>query len=87
MWKVLSIVKIKEGDAVGHILDLLAHALAPDISGGNTVSIEVIVTGVPRSASGTWMIRGGIEMPCKYLIYADKKLKNKIRAMLRKISM
>ena len=36
---------------------------------------------------GTWVIEGGIEMPCKYLIYADKKLKSKIRTMLRKVSM
>ena len=33
------------------------------------------------------MIGGGIETPCKYLIYADKKLKSKIRTMLRKASM
>ena len=34
------IVKTKEGDAVGHVPDLLAHALAPEINGGNIVSIE-----------------------------------------------
>ena len=66
------VVKTKEGDAVGHVPDLLAHALAPEISGGN---IE-----------GTWVIGGGIETPCKYLVYADKKLKSKIRTMLRKAS-
>ena len=82
------IVKTKEGDTVGHVPDLLAHALAPEISGGNIVSIEAIVTGEPRSApEGTWVIGGGIETPCKYLIYADKKLKSKIRTMLRKASM
>ena len=63
------IVKTKEGDTVGQVPDLLAHALAPKISGGNTVSIEAIVTGEPRSTpQGTWVIRGGIETPCKYLI-------------------
>ena len=57
--------------------------LAPEISGGNIVSIEAIVTGEPRSApEGTWVIRGGIVTPCKYLIYADEKLKGKIRTML-----
>ena len=82
------IVKTKEGDTVGHVPDLLAHALAPEISGGNIVSIEAIVTGEPRSApEGTWVIGGGIETPCKYLIYADKKLKSKIGTMLRKASM
>ena len=81
------IVKTKEGDTVGHVPDLLAHGLAPEISGGNIVSIEAIVTGEPRSApEGTWVI-GGIETSCKYLIYADKKLKSKIRTMLRKTSM
>ena len=82
------IVKTKEGDTVGHVPDLLAHALAPEISGRNIVSIEAIVTGEPRSApEGTWVIGGGIETPCKYLIYADKKLKSKIRTMPRKASM
>ena len=82
------IVKAKEGDTVGHVPDLMAHALAPEISGGNIISVEAIVTGEPRSApEGRWVIGGGIETPCKYLIYADKKLKSKIRAMLRKASM
>ena len=82
------IVKTKEGDKVGYVLDLLAHALAPKISGGNIVSNEAIVTGEPRSApEGTWVIGGGIETLCKYLIYTDKKLKSKIRTMLRKASM
>ena len=82
------IVKTKEGDRVGHVPDLLAQALAPEISGGNIVSIEAIATGEPRSApEGTWVIGGGIETPCKYLIYADKKIKSKIRTMLRKASM
>ena len=81
-------VKTKEGDTVGHVPDLLLHVLAPEISGRNIVSIEAIVTGEPRSApKGTWVIGGGIEKPCKYLIYADKKLKSKIRTMLRKASM
>ena len=78
------IVKTKEGDTVGHVPDLLVHALAPEI----IVSIETIVTGEPRSApEGSWVIGGGIETPCKYLIYADKKLKSKIRTMLRKALM
>ena len=82
------IVKTKERDTVGHVPGLLAHALAPEISGGNIVPIKAIVIGEPRSApEGAWKIGGGIETPCKYLIYADKKLKSEIGAMLRKASM
>ena len=82
------IVKTKEGDTVGHVPDLLAHALPSEISGGNIVSTEAIVTGEPRRApEGTRVIGGGIETPCKYLIYADKKLKSKIRTKLRKALM
>ena len=36
------IVKIKEGDTVGHVPDLLAHVLAPEISSGNIVSIKLL---------------------------------------------
>ena len=80
-------VKTKKGDTVGHVPDLLAHVLAPEISGGNIVSIEAIVTGEPRSApEGTWVIGSDIETPCNYLIYADKKLKSKITTILRKAS-
>ena len=32
------IVTTKEGDTVGHVPDLLAHVLAPEISSGNIVS-------------------------------------------------
>ena len=82
------ILKTKEGNRVGHVPDLLVYALAPEISSGNIVSIEAIATGKPRSGpEGTWVIGGSIETPCKYLIYADKKLKSKIRTMLRKASM
>ena len=81
------IVKTKEGDTVGHVLDLLAHALVPEISGGNIVSIEAIVTSKPRSApEDMWIIGGRIETSCKYLIYADKKLKSKLGTMLTKAS-
>ena len=60
------IATTKKGDTVGHVPDLLAYALAPEISGGNVVSIEAIVTGEPRSApEGTWVIGGGIETQCK----------------------
>ena len=68
------IVNTKEWDTVGHVPDLLAHALAPEISSGNIVSIEAIVTGELKSApESTWVIGGSIETPCKCLIYADKK--------------
>ena len=87
LFKRAIIVKTK-GDTIGHVPDLLAHALAPEISGGDIVSIKAIVTCESRSVpEGTWVIGGGIEMPCKYLIYADKKLKTKIRTMLRNVSM
>ena len=69
------IVKTKEGDTVGHVPDLLVHTLAPECSSGNIVSIEAIITGEPRSAPESMWVAGGIETPCKYLIYADKKLK------------
>ena len=76
------IVKTK-GDTVGHVPALLAHALAPEISGGNEVSIETVVTGEQRRApEGVWVIGHGIETPCKYLIYTDKKLKSKIKKCL-----
>ena len=80
--------KTKEGDTAGHVPYLLAHALAPGITSGSIVSIEAIVTGEPRSApEGTSVIGGSIETPCKYLIYAGKKLKSKITTMFRKVSM
>ena len=88
LYKKALIVKTKEGDTVGHNPDLLTDAPTPEISGGNIVFIEAIVTGEPRSApEGTRVIGGGIEAPCKYLIYTDKKLKSKIRTLLRKASM
>ena len=59
--KIAITVKTEEGDTVGPAPDLLALAPAPEISGGNIVSIEAIVTGEPISApEGTWVIGGGI---------------------------
>ena len=42
-----------------------------------------MVTGEQRRApEGVWVIGHGIETPCKYLIYTDKKLKSKIKQCL-----
>ena len=39
-----------EGDVVGHITDLLVHALAPEISCGNIVSVEAVVIDEARNS-------------------------------------
>ena len=54
---------------------------------GKKMYIVVCVATLTSRVKGFHAYKKQVEMPCKYLIYADKKLKSKIRTMLRKASM
>ena len=43
------------------------------------------ITGEGRKApEGTWVLGGGIELPCSYFIYGNRKKKADVRGKLRK---
>ena len=67
-------IVVKLGDSSGHVPDPLARILAPMLDGGVIMCMEGTVTGVARSArEGVWVLGGGIEIPCEYVLYGVKK--------------
>ena len=43
------------------------------------------ITAEERKApEGTWVLGGGIELPCSYFIYGNRKKKADVRGKLRK---
>ena len=80
------IVKLSDGSNVGHVPDPLARVLAPMLDGGEIERMEGIVTGVARSApEGVWVPGGGIELPCEYVLYGEKKDRESVRKTLREV--
>ena len=64
----------------GHIHDPVAQKIAPLLRSDMTAP----VTGESRDArEGKWTSGGGIEIPCKYILYGEKKDKNCIRNHLK----
>ena len=77
---------IEFDEIIGHIPEFLAQVLAPMLLSGEILSIHVVkkCSGESRNVpEGTWMLRGGIEIPCIYQIYGCKKKEQNIRAVIR----
>ena len=78
-------VKTRNKDLVGHVPESLAAILFPLVKQWKIYEINVEITGKSRRApEGTWVLGGGIELPCKYTIlgpkihrkYTREKMKN-----------
>ena len=84
--RVFIVKTIEFDEIIGHIPEFLAQVLAPMLLSGEILSIHVVkkCSGESRNVpEGTWMLRGGIEIPCIYQIYGCKKKKQNIRAVIR----
>lgn len=70
---------------IGHVPDVLAQVLCPFLKDGTLTSMTGEVTGEARRApEGTWVLGGGIELPCVYYIHGKKKDKQQVRKAIRK---
>ena len=81
-------IKVKfdtDGNAIGHVPNCLAGVLAPLLDSGMVTSITGTITGPPRSAlEGVWVVGGGIELPCEYVLHGAKKDRSHVRTALRR---
>ena len=80
------IVKKPDEDAVlGHVPDALSQIICPMLKDGTIERMTGEITGEERKApEGTWVLGGGIELPCSYFIYGNRKKKADVRGKLRK---
>ena len=63
----------------------LSQIICPMLKDGTIERMTGEITGEERKApEGTWVLGGGIELPCSYFIYGNRKKKADVRGKLRK---
>ena len=63
-------VKNKDQKLVGHIQEALTSKLFTLMQEWKTYKVSATISGEKRKApEGTWVLGGGIEIPCKYFLY------------------
>lgn len=77
-------VKNVDKQMVGHVPEALAEKLQPLIKSWKIWKVTTIITGKERRApEGTWVLGGGIELPCTYYLYGPKLHKRFVRDALK----
>ena len=78
---------LNEGTVVGHVPEALAKKLQPLIKRWELYRVTAKVIGGKRKApEGTWVLGGGIELPCVYLLNGPKLHKRFVREALKDCS-
>ena len=76
-------IAVKEKNSnkiVGHIPEPLAKILYPLMKSWKVYDITCTITGQSKKApEGTWILGGGIELPCRYFLYGSKIRKREVR--------
>ena len=68
---------------LGYVPEALAEKFFPLMKQWKIYEIKDIITGEKRRApEGTWVLGGGIELPCKYYLYGPKVHKCIVRKSL-----
>jgi hypothetical protein len=69
---------------VGHVPEQLARILFGLLDRKLVTTLLAKVTRDPRtSAGGMWKKGGGVELPCKYILYGKKQHKEQVRVALK----
>ena len=80
-------IAVKEKNSnkiVGHIPKPLAKILYPLMKSWKVYEITCTITGQSRKApEGTWVLGGGIELPCRYFLYGPKIRKREVRKCIK----
>ena len=80
-------IAVKEKNSnkiVGHIPEPLAKILYPLMKSCKVYEIACTITGQSKKApEGTWVLGGGIELPCRYFLYGPKIRKREVRKCIK----
>ena len=78
------IVKKPDKNALlGHVPVALSQIICPMLKDGTIERMTAEITE-RKASEGTWVLGGGIELPCSYFIYGNRKKKADVRRKLRK---
>ena len=59
---------------IGHVPNALAQNTCPFLKDGTVTSMTSEITAEARKApEGTWVLGGGIELPCVYYLFGNRK--------------
>ena len=68
---------------IGHIPDALAQVICPFLKDGTVTSMTSEITAEARKAlESTWVLGGGIELPCIYYLFGNRKHKAQVRKQI-----
>ena len=71
-------------EIVGHIPEPLAKILYPLMKSWKVYEITCTITGQSKKApEGTWVLGGGIKLPCRYFLYGSKIRKREVRKCIK----
>ena len=80
-------IAVKEKNSnkiVGHIPEPLAKILYSLMKSRKIYEITCIITGQSKKVpEGTWVLGGGIELPCRYFLYGPKIRKREVRKCIK----
>ena len=69
----IAVKEKKSNKIVGHIPEPLAKIIYLLMKSWKVYEITCIITGQSKKApEGTWVLGGGIELPCRYFLYGPK---------------
>ena len=64
---------------IGRVPDALAQVICPFLKDGTVTSMTGEITAEARKApEGTWVLGGGIELPCIYYLFGNRKHKTQV---------
>ena len=73
------------GCIVGHVSEALAEKLFPLMKEWKLYKVTATITGeIRRVPERTWVLGGGIELPCTYYLYGPKIHKCNVKNSLKK---
>lgn len=65
-----------KGNIIGHVPNALAQNTCPFLKDGTVTSMTSEITAEARKAAeGTWVLGGGVELPCVYYVFGNRKHK------------
>ena len=80
-----AVVVLMGDTVVGHVPEGICQPFYKLLESEIVGSIDCVLQGPPQSAAeGTWSIGGGVELPCKYLLYGPIENKKAARVEIRR---
>ena len=80
-----AVIVLKGDRVIGHVPEGLCQPFFQLLATKLVDHIDCILQGLPQNAAGgVWKLGGGVELPCKYIIFGPNANKKTVRLEIRK---